>query len=270
MKSTVPFVTSLIFLISAPQSTTSAIVNGGSFIHNALSYNPLRELNRRPNVHFNLLSSSKNSSGFRSPGSQTKEYLTISELQDDYQQTTSGTGMGGGGSVGGFSPSLTGSNLPSPQRFPYITKLPAQVVNANLMRRYSVSTILAGTLFYSLTILPLIMMLTSTGPFSVYGSMQPPGPPPMAMFGRRRRKRSLPPGYYSQRGAWKRFHQMPLLGFQTIRFLSLLEATLELRQINDENCKKLHLCNVYHQVMQQGAHTANIHTFEEALLEDFG
>lgn len=128
-----------------------------NLIHSALSYNPLKEWvipdwsSTRKNILKNKQILATNQFSSKNPQASKngarhvpKDFLTIQELPDDFS-----------GNV------LT-------QRLPFASQPSKQqvLVTAGTMRRISISTIVAGTLFYSLTILPLIMLLTNTGPFA--------------------------------------------------------------------------------------------------------
>jgi hypothetical protein len=277
-----PFVhgSSLSLVISAMVCSGKVIHQSSSnHLHNALALNPMNELSSEPEapkvsqsiaeIMFDnptsnhsdsdlLADDTSHQASVRSP-IRAKDFLTISEIPDDFHSTPV--------SYPAYAGSGPGQRLPIS-----VNKQQLQVINANAMRRYSISTILAGTLFYSLTILPLIMMLTSTGPFSGFGSMAPQQSSGMMMMGKRRRRRSLPVRHHHDRVQhYQQLSRMPLLDrSNSVRFLALLQSTLALRQVHDLNCRKLYLCQVYAHVIRQSQRPVTLHSFEDALLSTFG
>lgn len=242
----------------------------------ALTYNPMDELfASRPNQSgassYNyttddlfVTNDSNTIESLARSSIKAKDFLTISEIADDMPPPSVGYA---GSAAASYPVSSAG------QRIPFGTGRPSlQAINANAMRRYSISTILAGTLFYSLTILPLIMMLTSTGPFAGFGPPMVAPQPAMMMMGKRRRRRSLPAQYNNDRMRHlTAYRQMPLLDkTDSGRFLSLLQATFALRRLHDSNCRKLYLCEVYGHVLQQAQRPISLHSFEDALVHTFG
>lgn len=185
-----------------PPDLCSALVK--TSFQNISNYNPLIELKLFKNQNSLNSLSDKKKDFYKAEKSQqkkdlgiaeskAKEYLTISEIPDTAHSAYSSVVQRTGGQV---------------------------MVNPFLVKKIGLSTLVAGTLFYSVTILPLILMLTGSGPFHEYGPLI-------------RRKRSTKEKRYSNYARHGTEHfELPMLSkFESNKFIRLFENSLELKRI---------------------------------------
>lgn len=215
-----------------------------SSLHNITNYNPLIELklfknDEKLNSIANLADKKKHFKNEQyqqkddlvTHESRAKEYLTINEIPDTAHSAYA-------------SVVHRGNQV---------------MVNPFLAKKVGLSTLVAGTLFYSFTILPLILMLTGTGPFHEYGPLI-------------RRKRSVKEKKYSNflRYGVEHFELPMLTKFESNKFIQLYENTLELKRIEYPACKKLYFCKIYSKVRSKNEKPTTYYTFEDTLLNVLG
>ena len=216
-------------------------------LQNLTNYNPLIELKLFKNEETNRLNSinlaerkknflkseqQKKRTDLNVSENRAKEYLTISEIPDAAHSAYS------------VVHHRTNNQV---------------MVNPILAKKVGISTLVAGTLFYSFTILPLICMLTGVGPFHEYGPLL-------------RSKRSLKEKRFSNFLRYGTEHlELPMLTkHESNKLIQLYENTMELKKIQYPACKKLFFCKIYSKVLKQGEKPTTYYTFESALIDVLG